>query len=194
MFCAPELVFYGTECVGSCFQVFRAVLNISGTEGVRSRFHVLRSLTRFRRCRGRPVPFLCFALQDMFSTEMSASGPVFMCCTPGLVFGGPEGDGSSFHVLRSGTSFWRYRGRRVPFLCSTHTNTFSAVRRASGHVFMFCAPHSFSGFVLPESFPAVPRASGPVFKFCAPELAFGGTACIGSRFQILRSRIHFRLY
>jgi hypothetical protein len=43
MFGAPELFF-------------------SGTDGVRSYFHVLRPRTRFRRYRGRRVPFSCFAL------------------------------------------------------------------------------------------------------------------------------------
>jgi hypothetical protein len=43
MFNAPELFF-------------------GGTEGVGSRFRVLRSRTCFRRYRGRPVPFSCFAL------------------------------------------------------------------------------------------------------------------------------------
>jgi hypothetical protein len=49
MFCAPELVF-------------------SGTEGVGSHFQVLRSHNDFRRYRGRPVLFSCFALSDTFST------------------------------------------------------------------------------------------------------------------------------
>jgi hypothetical protein len=45
MFCAPGLVF-------------------GGTEGVRSRFHVLRARTRFLRYRGHRVPFSCFARPD----------------------------------------------------------------------------------------------------------------------------------
>jgi hypothetical protein len=32
----------------------------------------------------------------------------------------------------------------------------------------------------------------PVFMFCAPEIVFGGTEGIGSRFQVLRARTHFR--
>jgi hypothetical protein len=61
MFCASGLIFGGTETVGS-------------------HFHVVRSRTHFRRCRGRPVPFSyfwrysercvpfsCFALPDTFS-------------------------------------------------------------------------------------------------------------------------------
>jgi hypothetical protein len=54
MFCAPGLVFYGTEGVGSCF-------------------HVLRVQTRFSRYRGHWVPFSCFALLDSFSTIPSSS-------------------------------------------------------------------------------------------------------------------------
>jgi hypothetical protein len=106
MFCAPELVF-------------------SGTEGVRSFFHVLRSRTRFQWYRGRQVPFSCFALLDSFSTIPRASGPVFIFCTRGLIFdgtmglvfmfcgprpifGGTEGVMSRFHMLHSSTHFQRY--------------------------------------------------------------------------------------
>jgi hypothetical protein len=37
-----------------------------GADGVRSRFHVLRSLAPFRRYRGRRVPFSCIARSDSF--------------------------------------------------------------------------------------------------------------------------------
>jgi hypothetical protein len=47
MFCAPRLVFGDTEDVGS-------------------RFHILRFRTHFQRYRGRPLPFSCFELPDMF--------------------------------------------------------------------------------------------------------------------------------
>jgi hypothetical protein len=93
-------------------------------------------------------------------------GPVFMFCAPELVFGGTEGVGSCFHVLRSRTHFRRYRGRRVPLPC----------------------------FALPDSFSAVPRASGPVFKFCSPEHVFGGIEGVGSLFHVLLSRTRFRRY
>jgi hypothetical protein len=125
MLCAPGLVFDGTEGVGSCFQV-------------------LRNRTRFRRYRGRQVPFSCFTLPDSFSAVPIASGPVFMFCFPGLVFGGVECVGSRFHVLRARTHFRRYRWRRVPFSC----------------------------FALPDSFSAVPRALDPFFMFSARELVF----------------------
>jgi hypothetical protein len=55
MFCTPKLIF-------------------GSTEGIVSRFHVLRSLTRFRLWR--------------------ALGPVFMSCAPELVFCGFVGVGS----------------------------------------------------------------------------------------------------
>jgi hypothetical protein len=90
MFCVPGLVF-------------------GGTEGVGSRFHVLRALTRFRRYRGRHVLFSCFALFDSFSAVTSASGPVFMFSVPGLVFGGTEGVGYRFHFLRAQIRFRRNR-------------------------------------------------------------------------------------
>jgi hypothetical protein len=115
MFCARGLVF-------------------GRTEGVGSRFNVLRARTLFRQYRGSLVPLSCFALLESFSTVPSASGPVFMFyapdslsavarasglvfmfCVPGLVFDGIEGVGSRFLVLRSRNVFRRYHGRRVPF-------------------------------------------------------------------------------
>jgi hypothetical protein len=173
MFCAPVLIFFGTE-------------------GVASRFHVLRARTRFRRYRGRQVSFSCFPRPDsfsavpkalgpvfMFSAVPRASGPVFIFCAPVLIFGGIKGVGSRFNVLCSGTSFRRFRGRRVSFSC----------------------------FALPDSFSAVPRASGPAFMFCALGLVFdgtedvvsrfhvfGGTDGVGSRFHVLRSWTRFLLF
>jgi hypothetical protein len=147
MFCAPGLVF-------------------SGTEEVTSLIHVLRARTHFRRYRGRRVPFLCFALPDSFSAVPRASGPIFIFYAPGLVFGGTEGVRTRFNVFRSRTCFLPYGGRRVPFSC----------------------------FVRPDSFSAVPRASGSVFMFCAPGLIFGGTEGVGSRFHVLRARTRFLRY
>jgi hypothetical protein len=141
-------------------------LIFDGIEGIRSRFHIFRSRTCFWGYRGRRVPFSCFALPDSFSTVPRAPSPVFMFCLPRLVFGGNEGVGYLFHVLRSRTHFRRYRVRRVPFSC----------------------------FALPYSFSSVPRASRPVFMFYAPGLIFGDTECVGSRFHVLRSRTHFRRY
>jgi hypothetical protein len=191
----------------------------------------------------RRVPFSCFALPDAFSAAPRASGPVFMFCTPGLVFGGTEGVGSRFHVLRSLTRFRRYRGRRIPFSCFTLPNSFSAVPRASSLEFMFYAPRlilggtegvessfhvlrsrtrfrryrgrrvDFSCYALPDSFSTVPRALGPFFMFyaaelifndtegvgfrfhvCAPGLVFGSTEGLGCCLHVLLSRTHFRRY
>jgi hypothetical protein len=147
MFCTPGLIF-------------------DGTEGVGSRFHVLRSRNRFRRCRGRRDPFSCFVLPESFSAVPSVLGPVFMFCAPGFVFVGTEGVASGFHVFLAQTHFRRYRGRRVPFSC----------------------------FALPDSFSLVPRASRPVFMFSLPRLIFSGTGGVGSRFHVLRSRTRFRRY
>jgi hypothetical protein len=47
MFCAPEIIFGGTECVVS-------------------RFHVMRAQTRFQRCRVHRLPFSYFVLSDTF--------------------------------------------------------------------------------------------------------------------------------
>jgi hypothetical protein len=147
MFCAPILIF-------------------GVTEGVRSRFHVLRSRTRFRRYRGRQVLFSYFALPGSFSTLRRAWTPIFMFCGPGLIFSGNEGVGSHFYVLRPSTHFRRYRGRRLPFSC----------------------------FAVSASFPEEPRASGLVFMFCALGLISRGTEGIGSRFHVLCARTHFRRY
>jgi hypothetical protein len=89
IFCAPGLV-------------------CGGTEGVGSRFHVLRAQNHFWRYRERPIPFSCFPLSDMFLVVRRAAGPLFMVCASGLVFGGTEGAGSRFQVLRSRSRFPRY--------------------------------------------------------------------------------------
>jgi hypothetical protein len=153
-----------------------------------------------------------------------AWGPFFMLCAPRLIFAGTKSVGFCFHVLCSRTRFRRCRMRRVPFSYLVRPDSFSAVTRVSGPVFLFCAPGlifdttegvgscfhilparthvrryrgrrvSFSCFALAESFSAVPCASGPVFIFCVPELIFDGTEGVGSRFHVLRSRTHFRRY
>jgi hypothetical protein len=148
------------------------VLVIGGAEGIGSRVHVLRAHTCFRRYRGRQVPFSCCANPGSCSAVPRASGPIFMFCAPGLVFGGTEGVGSRFHVLRP--------------------NSFSMVPRALCPVFMFCAPE----FVFGGS-----EASGPVFTscapgfmFCTPGLVFGGTEGVGFLFHVLPSWTLFRQY
>jgi hypothetical protein len=206
MFCAPGLVFVGTEDIGSRFLVFCAPgLVFGSTEGVLSHFHVLRSRTRFRRYRGCWVSFLCFALPNSFSAVPRASYPVFLFSAHRHVFGGTEGVRSIFHVLCARTYFRPYRGRRVAFSCFARTDLLSTVPRASGPVFNFCAPGicsrryrghrvPFSCFALPDSFSAVPKASGPVFMFCTPGLIFGGTEGVRSLFHVFRSQTHFRRY
>jgi hypothetical protein len=164
MFCALRLVFGGTESVRFRFHVFALRLVFDGIEGIGSRFHVLRARTRFRRYQGPPSPFSCFSLPDMFLAVRRALGPVFMFCTPGVIFGETEGVGSYFHVMGSRTHFRRYRGCRVPFSC----------------------------FALPNSFSAVPWASGLVFMFCTLGLIFDGTVGVGSRFLVLHSLTSFR--
>jgi hypothetical protein len=236
-FCAPELIFDGTEgrrvpfsgfalpdkflavqrASGPVFIFYSLGLVFGGTEGVRSRFHVLSVRTRFLQYRGRPLPLSCFARPDSFSAVPRVSGPVFMFCTPGLIFGGTKGVGSRFHGLRSRTRFRRYRGRRVTFSCIARPDSFSALPRASSLVFMFCTlglifigtegvdsrfhvlrsrTHfrryrvcrvMFSSFARPDSFSTVPRASGPVFMFCTPGHIFGGADGVGSSFHVLRS-------
>jgi hypothetical protein len=121
---------------GPIIMFFVSVLVFVGTEGLGSRFHVLRSQTRFRRYRGRRHPFfMFFALPDLFSAVSRASGPVFMFCAPELDFGDFEDVRSRFHFVRSRTRF-----RRSHFSCFSRPYTFSSVPRASGRVFKFCAP------------------------------------------------------
>jgi hypothetical protein len=192
MFCAPRLVFGGTEVVRSRFFVYRgrpdwfrqsrgrrvpiatglvsmfcaSGLISGGAEGVGSHFHILRSRTRFLRYRGRQVPFSCFARLDSFSAISRVSGPVFLFRAPRLVFGGAECVWSRFHVLRARTHFRRYRGRPILFSC----------------------------FPLRDMFLAGQRALDPIFMFCAPGHVFGGADGVGSRFHVLRSRTRFRRY
>jgi hypothetical protein len=108
-----------------------------GTEGIGSRVHVLRSRAHFRRYVGRRVPISCFAQPDLFLALPRASGPVFFFCAAGHVFVGAEGVWSSFHVLHARTCFRLNRGRQLPFSCFTIPDSFLAVPWASGHVFMF---------------------------------------------------------
>jgi hypothetical protein len=167
MFCAPELVF-------------------GGTEGAVYRFHVLHFQTCFRRYRGCRVPFSCFALPDLFSTVPRASSPDYMFCAPGLVFDGSESVVPSFLFWHSQSRFQRYRGRRYPFSCFALPDSFSTVSRASCPVFEFCS------FRLVF---AVPRASGPSFMFGALGLDSGGTEGAESNFfDVSRSRTRFRRY
>jgi hypothetical protein len=92
-----------------------------------------------------------------------------MFCALRLVFVFTECVESRLHILRSRTHFRRNRRRRVPF----------------------------SSLALPDSFwaRAAPRASGPVFIFCAPRHIFGGTeGALESRFHVLHSRTRLGLY
>jgi hypothetical protein len=209
---------------GLVFMFYTPRLIFSGTESVGSHFHFFRSRTRFRRYGGPGVPFLCFARPDSFSEVPRASGLVFMFCDLGHVFGGTEGVRSRFHILRFRTRFRRYRGRRFPFSCFARPDSFSAVPRASGPVFMFCAPKvifdgsegvgfcfhvlrsricfrrcrarrvMFSCYARPDSFSAVSRASDLVFMFSAPGYVFGGAEGVESCFHVLRSWTRFRRY
>jgi hypothetical protein len=124
-----------------------------------------------------------------------ASGPVFMFCVPGHVFGGNEGAGCCFLILRSRVVSRGTEGVFVLFSCFSLPDSFSAVPRTTGLIFIFCAPGhvlrrkrgcrtSSSCFALPESFPTVPRASCPVFKFCAPGLVFNGITGVGFPFHV----------
>jgi hypothetical protein len=148
-FAVPDLFSAVPRATGTIFMVCVARLIFGGSQGVGSRFHILRSRTRFRRFRGRRVLFSCFALSDSFPAVSRASGLIFMFCAPGLISGGSEGVGSRLHYLRVRNRFRRVPGRRIPFSCFALPDSFSGVPRAS-------VP--FSCFALPDSFSAVPRA------------------------------------
>jgi hypothetical protein len=185
------LVVPGATC--PVFIFCASALVFGGNEDVRSRFHVLHSHTLFRRYRGRRDTFSSFELLDSFSTVSRTSAPVFMFCAPRHVFGGAEGVGSRFYVLRSRTHFF-------------------TVLRASSPIVMFCALVLFFGGtegVVPNfyvlraryhfwhyrvrrvQFLTVPRSSGPVFTFCSIAFVFGGTDGVEARFHVLRSWTHF---
>jgi hypothetical protein len=115
MFCAPGLVFGDTEGVRSRFDVLRARTHFRRYRWRFSRFHVLRSRTRFRRCGGCRVLFSRFALADSFSSVSRASGPVFLFCALGHIFDSTDDVGSNYHILRSRTRFRWCGGRRFPF-------------------------------------------------------------------------------
>jgi hypothetical protein len=165
-FALPDLFSEVPKVSGPVCIFYARGLIFDDTEGVGFRFHVLRSQTHFRWSQGRRVPFSCFMLPYSFWVVPRALGPVLMFCAPGPVLGDTKGARSSFHLLRSRTRFERYRGRHVPFSC----------------------------FALSYSFSTVPRASGPVFMFCAPGLVFDVTENIGFRFHVLRSQTRFRRY
>jgi hypothetical protein len=161
---------------GTVFMFCASKLILDGTNGVGSRFHDLHTRSCFHLYGGRRVVFSCFALRDSFSAFRRASGPVFLFCAPKLIFGGTEGVVFRFHVVRSRTHFWRFRGCWGLFSCFVSPYSFSAVLRELGPVFLFCAPgHVF----------AVQRATGPVFMFYAPRLIFGCSEGVRSRFNVL---------
>jgi hypothetical protein len=240
-FCAPELVFGGTggvpfsifarpdsfsavsRALGPIFNFYAPKLIFDGTKGVGYRFYILRARTRFRRYRGRRVPISCFALPDLFLAVPWASGPFSMFFASGHIFGGTEVVGVQFSCFALPTRFRWYRGRLVPFSYFAYPDSFSAVSRASGPVFLFCPLRSvfgssggfgsrfnvlhpltrfqryrgrrvpFSCSMLPDSFSAVSSASGLVFKFCAPRLVFDAFST-RFRLHVLRSRTRFRRY
>jgi hypothetical protein len=169
MFCALGLIF-------------------GGNGGIEYHFYVLRSRTHFRLYKGRRVPLSYFALPGSLSAGPRASGPVFIFCAPAPIFGGTEGVGSRFHVLRSQTHFRRYRGRRDPFSCFAFPDPFSTVTTTSGPVFMFSAQRLIFGGIDGVGI------CFHVFMFRVPGPVFGCTDGVESSFHVLRSRTYFRRY
>jgi hypothetical protein len=101
-FCAPGLFF-------------------GDTEGVGSRFHILRARTRqvpfFMFCVPRHCVGSClhFCAPELVFGGTEGVGSRFMFCAPELIFGGAEGVESRYHVLHSKTRFRRCGACRVPF-------------------------------------------------------------------------------
>jgi hypothetical protein len=221
-FCVPELLSRGNEGVGSRFQVLRFRTHFQRYRGRRVLFLCFALPDSFSAVPPCPVPFSCFVLPDSFSTVPTASALFFLFSASGLIFDGTESVEFSFQVLSALTHFRRYRGRRVPFICFALPDTFSAVPRMSGPVFMFIAPGlifsgnegvgsrfqllrfrsrfwqyrghrvPFSCYVCLDSFSAEIRVSGAGFMFCTLGVVSLGTEGVGSHFHVLRSRTHFR--
>jgi hypothetical protein len=105
MVCASGLVFCGVECVWSRFHGLRSRTRFLRYRGRRVPFQVLSARTLFQRNRRRRQSFSCFELPESFSTVPRLSAPIFKYCAPGLFFGGNECVQSRFHVLRSRTCF-----------------------------------------------------------------------------------------
>jgi hypothetical protein len=116
-FCDPELIFDGTDGVGYLFMFCAPRLFLGSTVGVGSHYYVLCARTRFRRYRGRLVPFSCYALPFSFLAVPWAS-----------------------FVFHTRIQFRRHRGSWVSFSCFALADLFSVVPRAPHPVFMFCAP------------------------------------------------------
>jgi hypothetical protein len=185
MFCAPGIIFGYAEGAGfDC--------------------HILRSRNHLGRYRQRQVPFSCFALPNSFLAILRAPGPVFMFYSLGLILVDTVGAESRFQVLRFHTRLGLYRGRQIPFSSFALQNSFLTITRASGHIFMYCAPklffsgtecvRSYFNVCTSELILGVLRAPGPVFMFCAPELIFHGTEGVGTRFHVLHCWTRFRRY
>jgi hypothetical protein len=104
MFCGSGLFFGGTERIGTHFHVLRSVTRFPRYRGRRLPFtYFARPYSFYQRCGGHRVPFSCFALPESFSAVPRASPPVFMFYAPGYVFGATKGVGSHFHVFLSRT-------------------------------------------------------------------------------------------
>jgi hypothetical protein len=63
-FAFPDSFSLMARASGLVFKFCAPILVFGGTEGVRSRFHILCARTRFRWYRRRRVPFSCFVLPD----------------------------------------------------------------------------------------------------------------------------------
>jgi hypothetical protein len=189
-FALPDSFWVVPWAKGPVFMFYALGIVLGGIEGASCSFHVLRSSTRFRLYREHRVQFLGFVIPDSFSAVPRASGLVFIFCALRLILGSTEGAGLSFHGLRSRNHFRQLRGRLDEFSFFALPNSFSAVSRASGLVFMFCSTGlifvdtegvwvQFSCFALPNSFSAILRAPSIIFMFCTSGLGLRGAMGAG---------------
>jgi hypothetical protein len=185
MFWAPGLVFIGDEASAPDFIFCATALVFASIKGDGSRFHVLFSRIHFRRYRVRRVPFSFFTLSHSFPAVPRTSGPVFMFCAPGHIFGGSECVGSRFHVLRARTRFRRYRGRRVPiFFFFAPGLIFGGIDGVWSCFHVLRSQTHFRQYRgRRDPFSALLRATGPVFN---------GIVVVGSHFHVFRCRTRFR--
>jgi hypothetical protein len=93
-FALPDSFSTVPRALGPVLMFLPPGLVFGGTKGVRTYFLIFLFRTHFWPYRGRRLPFSCFALPDMFLAVRRASAPIFMFCTPELIFDGADGVGS----------------------------------------------------------------------------------------------------
>jgi hypothetical protein len=81
-FARPDLFSAVSRALGPVFIFNGSGIVFGSTEGVESRFYVLRARTLIRMYRRRQIPFSYFALSDLFSAVSSVSDLVVIFFAP----------------------------------------------------------------------------------------------------------------